>query len=49
MAYRVCYSALTPQQVLARIDDDRITQAKMATCVAERLATGHTSPLEQVW
>ena len=49
MAYRVCYSALTPQQVLARIDDDRITQAKMATFVAERLATGHTSPLEQVW
>ncbi len=48
MAYRVCYSALTPQQVLERIDDERISQEKMANFVGERLKTGHTSPLEQV-
>lgn len=49
MAYRVCYSSLTPQQVLNRIDDERISQEVMADFVAERLKTGHTSPLEQVW
>ena len=48
MAYRVCYSALTPQQVLDRIDDERISQQKMADFVGDRLNTGHTSPLEQV-
>jgi thymidylate synthase (FAD) len=48
MAYRVCYSALTPQQVLDRIADERISQDKMATFVGDRLNTGHTSPLEQV-
>ena len=49
MAYRVCYSALTPQQVIDRIDDDRISHEKMEQFVKERLATGHSSPLEQVW
>ena len=49
MAYRVCYSALTPQQVLDRIADERIPQEQMEEFVAERLKTGHTSPLEQVW
>ena len=48
MAYRVCYSTLTPQQVLARIDDERIPQGKMAAFVGDRLKTGHISPLEQV-
>ena len=48
MAYRVCYSALTPQQVAERIEDERITDERMASFVSERLATGHTSPLEQV-
>ena len=47
-AYRVCYSALTPQQVLARIADERISQAKMLSFVEARLLTGHMSPLEQV-
>jgi len=49
MAYRVCYSALTPQQVLERVDDERIPHDKMEQFVLERMATGHTSPLEQVW
>ncbi len=48
MAYRVCYSALTPQQVLERIDDERISQSKMLEFVEARLQTGHMSPLEQV-
>lgn len=49
MAYRVCYSALTPQEVLERIEDERISHEKMAEFVGERLNTGHASPLEQVW
>ena len=49
MAYRTCYSQLTPQQVAARIEDDRITEAQMRQFIEERLKTGHASPLEQVW
>ena len=49
MAYRVCYSTLTPQQVLERVADERIAPQKMQEFVAERLKTGHSSPLEQVW
>ncbi|PZC41486.1 MAG: thymidylate synthase (FAD) [Chloroflexi bacterium] len=48
MAYRVCYSALTPQQVLERVEDERISEEKMTAFVEERLKTGHVSPLEQV-
>ena len=48
MAYRVCYSALTPQQILDRIEDERISHAQMEAFVAERMKTGHVSPLEQV-
>lgn len=48
MAYRVCYSSLTPQQVMDRIADERIPHEKMRDFVVERLQTGHTSPLEQV-
>jgi thymidylate synthase (FAD) len=49
MAYRTCYSQLTPQQVLGRIGDERITDAQMKEFIEERLKTGHASPLEQVW
>jgi len=49
MAYRTCYSSLTPQQVAARIADERISRETMLAFVEERLKTGHTSPLEQVW
>ncbi|MGE5597416.1 MAG: FAD-dependent thymidylate synthase [Hyphomicrobiales bacterium] len=48
MAYRTCYSQFTPQQVLARIEDERITRAQMVQFIEERLKTGHASPLEQV-
>jgi thymidylate synthase (FAD) len=49
MAYRTCYSALTPQQVLDRIEDERIPREQMTAFIEERLKTGHASPLEQVW
>lgn len=49
MAYRTCYSQLTPRQVAERIEDDRITGAQMRQFIEERLKTGHASPLEQVW
>ena len=49
MAYRVCYSKLTPQSILARIEKDRITHEQMLEFVKEKLETGHVSPLEQVW
>jgi thymidylate synthase (FAD) len=49
VAYRTCYSALTPSQIVDRIDDERITRAQMLDFVDERLKTGHVSPLEQVW
>ena len=49
MAYRTCYSQLTPQQVLTRIEDERISEAQMKQFIEERLKTGHASPLEQVW
>ena len=48
LAYRVCYSTLTPQQILERIAADRITPAQMEEFVVDRLKTGHVSPLEQV-
>lgn len=48
MAYRTCYSQLTPQQVLDRIRDERITHETMQAFIEERLKTGHASPLEQV-
>lgn len=48
-AFRVCYSAFTPAQIEARIEDERITHEQMREFVEARLATGHTSPLQQVW
>lgn len=49
IAYRTCYSALTPQQIADRIEDERISRERMQVFVEERLRTGHASPLEQVW
>lgn len=49
LAYRTCYSALTPQQIAARIGDERIPRETMQSFITERLKTGHASPLEQVW
>lgn len=49
IAYRTCYSSLTPLQIADRIDDDRISHEEMLSFVEARLETGHGSPLEQVW
>ena len=49
LAYRVAYSALTPQQIADRIESEKITRAEMEDFIEKRLETGHASPLEQVW
>src|SRR5512143_3475660 len=48
MAYRTCYSQLTPKQIADRIEDERISETQMKQFIEERLKTGHASPLEQV-
>ncbi len=49
IAFRTCYSSLTPQQILDRIESGKISPEQMLRFVNQRLQTGHTSPLEQVW
>ena len=49
LAYRVAYSALTPQQIADRIETEKITREQMHDFIEKRLETGHASPLEQVW
>ncbi len=49
VAYRTAYSALSPQQIVDRIEKDKITRDQMNDFNAKRLETGHASPLEQVW
>src|SRR5581483_6813993 len=49
IAYRTCYSSLTPLEIADRIEDERISAEQMLNFVEERLKTGHGSPLEQVW
>jgi thymidylate synthase (FAD) len=47
-AYRTCYSPKTPAEVWSEIRDGTISQEKIRDFIAERLKTGHASPLEQV-
>ena len=49
IAYRTAYSSLTPMQIAARIEDERITREQMLDFIQKRLQTGHASPLEQAW
>ncbi|MGI8551718.1 MAG: FAD-dependent thymidylate synthase [Dehalococcoidia bacterium] len=49
IAYRTCYSSLSPIEIAERIDDERISRDRMQVFIEERLQTGHASPLEQVW
>jgi len=49
VAYRTDYSALTPMQIVERIDAGKITEAQMLAFIEERLKTGHSSPLQQVY
>ena len=48
-AFRVCYSALTPSQIEARIEDERIPREQMQEFIDARLGSGHASPLQQIW
>lgn len=48
LAFRVDYSALTPMQVVKRMEDERITEADMLDFINKRFETGHASPLQQV-
>ena len=47
-AYRTCYTPKTPGEVWEEIADGRIAPDDIRAFVAERLKTGHASPLEQV-
>jgi thymidylate synthase (FAD) len=47
-AYRTCYTPKTPGEVWDEIGDGRIAPETIREFVAERLKTGHASPLEQV-
>jgi thymidylate synthase (FAD) len=47
-AYRTCYSPKTPAEVWSEIQDGTISRDKIREFIAERLKTGHASPLEQV-
>jgi len=49
LAYRTCYSPLTPIEIAQRVESERIPREEMIRFVDERLQTGHGSPLEQVW
>lgn len=48
-AFRVCYSSFTPAEIEARIESERISRDEMQQFIEARLATGHASPLAQVW
>ena len=49
VAFRTAYSSLTPQQIVERAEDERISREQMLEFIERRLETGHSSPLEQVW
>jgi thymidylate synthase (FAD) len=48
-AFRVCYSSFTPAEIERRIESERISREEMQQFIEARLATGHSSPLAQVW
>jgi thymidylate synthase (FAD) len=47
-AFRTCYSSETPAQIWEKIRSSKITSEQIHAFIAERLKTGHASPLEQV-
>jgi thymidylate synthase (FAD) len=47
-AFRTCYSADTPIEIWEKIKAEKISHDKIREFIAERLKTGHASPLEQV-
>jgi thymidylate synthase (FAD) len=47
-AYRTCYTPKTPREVWEEIGTGKVTKDTIREFIAERLKTGHASPLEQV-
>jgi thymidylate synthase (FAD) len=47
-AFRTCYSAETPAEIWEKIRAEKIGHDQIRKFIAERLKTGHASPLEQV-
>ena len=47
-AFRTCYSADTPIEIWQKIEAERISHDQVRKFIADRLKTGHASPLEQV-
>ncbi|MGH7814296.1 MAG: FAD-dependent thymidylate synthase [Candidatus Binataceae bacterium] len=47
-AFRTCYSSESPIEIWQKIEAEKISHDKVRAFVAERLKTGHASPLEQV-
>ncbi len=47
-AFRTCYSSDTPIEIWEKIKADKISREKIRHFIAERLKTGHASPLEQI-
>ncbi|HVN87667.1 MAG TPA: FAD-dependent thymidylate synthase [Candidatus Binatia bacterium] len=47
-AYRTCYSSDTPVEIWEKIRGAKISSERIRQFIAERLKTGHASPLEQV-
>ncbi len=47
-AFRTCYSSDTPIEIWSKIKAEKISREKIREFIAERLKTGHASPLEQV-
>jgi thymidylate synthase (FAD) len=47
-AFRTCYSSDSPIEIWEKIEAEKISREKIREFIAERLKTGHSSPLEQV-
>jgi thymidylate synthase (FAD) len=47
-AFRTCYSSDTPVEIWEKIETEKISRDRIREFIAERLKTGHASPLEQV-
>src|ERR1700739_2216226 len=47
-AFRTCYSSDSPIEVWEKIRSEKISHERIREFIAERLKTGHASPLEQI-
>src|SRR5215469_6270535 len=47
-AFRTCYSSESPIEIWQKIESEKISRERIREFIAERLKTGHASPLEQI-